>query len=166
MRLNSEQRGTVEAFRRAFEARLAGDARFAAAERDDRDDESLLASRFRVADRLWLELAVRPFVPQVRVGIVTDDRWKNEDLEDKIEESGDTMSEFVELGFEEAGLEWREPPVEHFREQGRFFVFATAIELRELSELALPGLMDRVSRMFEGYYQAFRPAIEKAAAQT
>jgi len=166
MPLSPEDRQLVTRFRDRFEAGLAGDARFGPARREDREDESTLTSRFTVAPGLWLEMVVRPFLPQVRVGIVTDDRWRNEDLEDKIEESGDTMSEFVELGFEEAGLEWPEPPVEHYRDQGRYFCFSTALDLKRLSDLDDPAVLDRVRRMLEGYYCAFRSAIAKAAAGT
>jgi hypothetical protein len=160
MPFDAEQRELIRRFRERFEARHL--PRFGQATRDDRADDSTLASRFAVGERLWLEMCVRPLIPQLRAGIVTDDRWRNEDLEDKIEESGDTMSEFVELGFEEAGLEWRNPPVEHYRDQGKYFCFATAFELKALSDLSQDAVLDKVSRMFEGYYEAFRPAIEKA----
>ncbi len=166
MKLAEKDRELIETFRRGFEKRYESDERFRRILRDDRADGSSLASRFEVADHLWLELVVRPFIPQLRAGIVTDDRWKNEDLEDKIEESGDTMSEFVELGFEEAGLEWLDPPVEHYREAGKFFCFSTAIELPGLSALRDEKTLDRISRMLEGYWHAFRPAIEKAAAES
>lgn len=164
MPLSPQDRQIVSRFRDRFESGLAGDPRFVSIARDDRDDESTLTSRFAVAPSLWLEMAVRPFIPQVRAGIVTDDRWKNEDLEDRIEESGDTMSEFVELGFDEAGLEWPDPPVEHYRDQGRFFCFSTGFELERLSDLDDPAVLDKLRRIFEGYYCAFRPAIAKAAA--
>jgi hypothetical protein len=164
MPLSPQDRQLVNRFREGVESSLAGDPRFTSVSRDDREDESTLASRFAVAPSLWVEVVVRPFIPQVRAGIVTDDRWKNEDLEDKIEESGDTMSEFVELGFDEAGLEWPEPPVEHYRDQGRYFCFSTGLELERLAELADPAVLDKVRRMLEGYYTAFKPAIEKAAA--
>lgn len=164
MPLGADDVTLVEQFRNSQEQRFAADGRFGPVSREDRPDGSTLASRFPVAPNLWLELVLRPTLPQVRAGIVTDDRWKNEDLEDKIEESGDTMQEFVELGFEEAGLDWKNPPVEHYRDQGKYFCFATALEIRALDELNNPAVADKISRMLEGYYQAFRPAIEKAAA--
>lgn len=162
MPLSEPDRRRITAFREEFERATAGDARFSGFERKDRDDDSWLATHFEVAPRIWLELLVRPFVPAVRAGIVTDDRWRNEELEEKIEESGDTMEEFVEMGFEEAGLEWLEPQVQHRREHGTHFVFATALELKSLAQLDEPAVRDRVRRMFDGYYAAFRVAIEKA----
>lgn len=164
MTLVDSDRRLIAEFRDAFERRCRSERRYSDVERDDRSDGAMLSTRVRVADRLWLDVSVRPFVPQVRVGIVTDDRWRNEDLEDKIEESGDTMSEFIEMGFEEAGLEWIAPPVEHFREQGRYFCFTTPVELPGLGALCEAAVQEKLWRMFEGYYAAFRPAIVKAAA--
>lgn len=160
MPLSDGDRKLISAFRDAFERKYAGDARFSGVVREDRPDESYLTSRFAVADRVWLEMTIRPLIPQVRAGIVTDDRWRNEDFEERIEETGDTMSEFVELGFDEAGLEWPNPPVEHFRESGKYFCFLTPFEIGSLAELNGPA-GDRLTRVFEGYYEAFRRAIEK-----
>jgi hypothetical protein len=98
---------------------------------------------------------VRPFLPQARVGIVTDDRWTSEQLQHKIEDSGDSMSEFVELGFETAGLEWPEPPVEHYREQAAYFYFATPLDLSELTDVSDEAVRRKVLQMLEGYYHAF-----------
>lgn len=162
MPLSEGDRERIRRFREQFEARYSADPRFGPPLRDDRADESTLASRFPVAPRLWVEMCVRPFIPQLRAGIVTDDRWLSEDLEQTIEDSGDTMSEFVELGFEEAGLTWSGPPVEHYRDQGRYFYFATGLELKSLADLDDPAVQDRIRRMFEGYYLAFRPAILRA----
>lgn len=164
MMMSEADQKRIDEFRDAFERKFASDSRFGPVWREDRPDGAALASRFPVADRMWLELTIRPFVPQLRAGIVTDDRWKNEELEEKIEESGDTMPEFIEMGFEEAGLDWREPPVEHYRDQGKYFCFSTGIEPGSLSELASPAIVDKITRMFEGYWHAFRPAIERAAA--
>ena len=157
MSLSSEQTAAIRDFRQWCEQNLQGDERFGAPTRDDRTDHSTLATRWptKANPQVWLEIAVRPFLPQVRVGLVTDDRWKSEDLEEKIQESGDTMSEFVGLAFEEAGLPWAEPPVEHYRDQGKFFYFATPLELGSLAELTDPHVRDKAKRMLEGYCHAF-----------
>lgn len=151
----------VEAFRRTLEDSLKNDVRFSGASRHDREDGSTLATRWQAAanEHVWFEVAVRPGIPQVRVGVLTDDRWKSEDFEQKIEESGDTMSEFVEMGFEEAGLEWIDPPVEHYREESRFFYFATAFEPGGPEDLASESVRKKARRMFEGYYHAFGPFL-------
>ncbi len=164
MPISSADREIIEKFRSDLEGRLAADPRFRAAMREDRDDGSYLASRFLVGERLWIELAVRPLIPQVRAGIVSDDRWVSEDLEQVIEDSGDEMDEFVEMGFEEAGLTWPTPTVEHYRDQGKYYHFATALPLTRLAELGEAATIDRVQRMLSGYYLAFRPAIEKKAS--
>ena len=162
MALAAAQKDLVESFRAKLEAALASDARFAGASRHDRGDGSTLACRWPTAanPHVWFEVAVRPLIPQVRAGVLTDDRWKSEDFEDKIEESGDTMSEFVELGFEEAGLTWLDPPVEHYREDMKFFYFATALELAALEELQHEATFEKVRRMFDGYYHAFGPFLK------
>jgi hypothetical protein len=162
MAVTTEQRDKVESFRVHLETALAGDGRFAGSHRHDREDGSTLATRWSssVNEHVWFEIAVRPLIPPVRVGILTDDRWKSEDLEGKIEESGDTMSEFVEMGFHEAGLEWLEPTVEHFREEMKYFYFATAFELRDLEEMADSAIRDKARQMLEGYYHAFGPFLK------
>src|SRR5262245_24077545 len=95
----------VAQFRVWIESTMEGDSRVGELKRRDRPDGWRLASRWTGAanPQVWFEAAVRPQIPQIRIGLLTDDRWKSEDLEEKIEESGDSMSEFVEMGFEEAG---------------------------------------------------------------
>lgn len=164
MALSEQEKKLIDEFRARVRGRFAADARVTAVQELDRDDSSTLSTRFQVAPRLWLEAAIRPFLPQLRAGILTDDRWANEELEEKIEESGDTMPEFVEMGFEEAGLEWLQPTVEHYRDQGVYFCFATALELRSLDELRSEAVFDKFCRMIDGYARAFGAAIRKANA--
>ena len=159
MRVSGEQMERIESCRRWLEGQYAGDARFSSMLRHDRPDGSVLATRWQWASNphVWFEAAIRPFIPQIRVGVLTDDRWKSEDFEEKIEESGDTMREFVEMGFEEAGLEWIEPPVEHFREEMKYFYFATALEIQSNEQLSEEPVRDKFRRMVEGYCHAFGP---------
>jgi len=159
MALDEKQRETIEAFRRYVEDAVSADERYGPAERFDRDDESTLASRFRVGAGT-LEVAVRPFVPQVRVGLLTEDRWKSEEVEQGIQDSGDTMEEFVEVGFSEAGLNWPEPPVEHYREAEKYFYFATPLQIEEIPDLDWEEPRNKVIRMLEGYLIAFGPFFE------
>ncbi len=162
MSLSSEQTAAIRDFRQWCEQNLQGDERFGAPTRDDRTDHSTLATRWptKANPQVWLEIAVRPFLPQVRVGLVTDDRWKSEDLEEKIQESGDTMSEFVGLAFEEAGLPWAEPPVEHYRDQMKYFYFATPIELKTAADVANDVVRAKTRQMLDGYYAAFAPFLK------
>ncbi|TWT42064.1 hypothetical protein RAS1_31920 [Phycisphaerae bacterium RAS1] len=175
MPLSTLDRQLIARFRDKLKARYAGDARFSSVSVDDRRDESSFATRFAAAPHVWVDVVLRPHIPQLRAGIVSDDRWLNADFEDAIEASGDTMGEFVELGFEEAGLTWRSPIVEHYREisedsasgsgqPATFFYFATAFELANLNALSDAAVFDKVCRMLEGYYEAFRPTIEKIVA--
>ncbi|MBI4719506.1 MAG: hypothetical protein HY763_17050 [Planctomycetes bacterium] len=136
MPLNEQQRETIIAFREFVEDSVSADARYGVASRHDREDGSVLAVRFAAAPR-----------------------WKSEEAEQAIEDSGDTMSEFVEAGFDEAGLDWPDPPVEHFREGGEYFYFATSLNLDETGDLNLDATRDKVLRMLEGYLIAFGPAV-------
>lgn len=162
MSLSPAEEKLVNEFRAAVETELAADPRFAPPAREDRPDGSTRCSRFHLGGRLWLEVAVRPQIPQIRVGIMSDDRWVNEELEEAIEETGDTMPEFIEAGFDEVGLEWLEPLVEHYRDQGKYFYFATAWEPARLADLAQPAAREKTRLMACGYYEAFRKPIERA----
>lgn len=157
MSLTDAQRKIVGAFRDQFESTLRNDARFSGVTRDDRADGSTLATRFAATDSIWLEVAVRPLLPQVRVGILTNDRWKSEDWEEKIEESGDSMSEFIGMGMNDAGLDWEEPPVEHYRADLKYFYFATPLDLTAIDQLTDPAINNKLRQMFDGYYKAFAP---------
>ena len=166
MALTDQQRERIDAFRKHMEQTLSADGRLGELTHDDRQDGSSLASRFLVGEKLWIEMCLRPAIPQLRAGIVTDDRWLSEDLETAIEDSGDTMSEFVELGFDEVDLDWTDPVVEHYRDRGKYFYFATGFELDSLDQLDTAAVRDKLAKMCLGYYEAFRPAIEKAAAES
>ena len=66
----------------------------------------------------------------------------------------------VELGFEDAGLTWEEPTVEHYRDGGKFFYFATPLTLEDLEDLEQEEVRNKALRMLEGYLLAFGPALE------
>lgn len=155
MSLDHHQHELIERFRARIEAAMAGEAGFGAFLRDDRQDYSTLATRWVADTRVWYECTVRPFLPQVRAGIMTDDRWRSEGFEQMIEDSGDTMPEFVGLGFESAGLAWPEPVVEHYRDQGTYFYFATVLTLQSVDQLAQEAVVDKICRMLRGYHLAF-----------
>jgi len=155
MLIDEKDQAVVSGFRSWFRERLAGDERFVGPAQHDAADGSTLMDRWEMGEHVWLELAVRPLIPQVRVGVVTDDRWKSEEMEQLIEDSGDTMSEYVELAMEEVGLSWPDPPVEHFRDQGKYFYFATAVEADPISLLGDEDFRRRARQAFEGYYKAF-----------
>lgn len=134
---------------------MAGENGFGAVSRQDRGDHSTLATRWAADKRVWYECTVRPFLPQARAGMMTDDRWRNEGFERMIEDSGDTMPEFVGLGFESAGLVEPEPVVEHYRDQGKYFYFATPLALDSIDQLAGEAVFDKIRRMLKGYHLAF-----------
>lgn len=160
MALQNDQRERIASFREYIEHAVATDDRYGRAARHDREDESTLATQFAAAPSCWFEVALRPFIPQIRVGFLTDDRWKSEEIEQAIQDSGDSMEEFVELGFEEAGLDWEEPTVEHYRDGGKYFYFATPLTLDDLEDLDQEEVRNKALKMLEGYLLAFGPALE------
>ena len=160
MSLTEDDRANIEAFRSFIEDSVGMDERYGESSRVDRNDESTLATRFEAATGCWFEFALRPTVPQIRVGFLTNDRWKSEEIEQAIQDSGDTMGEFVGVGMKEAGLDWDEPPIEHYREAGEFFYFATPLPIDELQDLERDETRNKVLRMLEGYLIAFGPALE------
>jgi len=155
MTTDDDKSGFVKAFRAWVEAKLAKNDTYHAPQHFDRDDGSTLTARWPMHGSLWLEVTVRPLIPQVRVGIVTEDRWKSEEIEDAIETSGDNMSEYLEVALAEAGLDWSDPPVEHYRDQGRWFSFVTPIELSQIQQLADDQLRTRVLQLIEAYTASY-----------
>ena len=145
---------TIE-FRQWAESLLAEQPNAGKSVDSDREDGSTLTTRWPVADDLFLEITVRPLIPQVRIGIVTDDRWKSEEIEQAIQDSGDNMSEYLELAFSEAGLDWEEPPVEHYRHEGKWFSFITPLEIGSLGALDDDAMRDKVARMVRGYLASY-----------
>ncbi len=150
----------MHAFREQVERQLAREPGFGAVSRHDRLDRPGLVTRWLADKRVWYELDVRPTLPQVRVGMLTDDAYRSRDFEGLIADSGDTLQELIELGFATAGLTWHEPPVEHYCELGRFFYFATPVDLESLDELGDKALPDRICRMLKGYHLAFTGRVQ------
>ncbi len=160
MTLTEDDHAIIEAFRSYVEDSVGMDERYGESGRCDLEDGTTLATRFEAAPGCWFEFALRPGIPQIRVGFVTNDRWKSEEIEQSIQDSGDTMGEFVGIGMEEAGLDWEEPPVEHYREAAEFFYFATPLPIEDFMDLEKEETRNKVLRMLEGYLIAFGPALE------
>ena len=169
MPLSEDEREIVEMFRDYVAGAVAADDRYGSATRHDQEDESTLALRFEAATACWFEVAVRPFVPQIRVAFVTSDQTRSEEIEQAVGEAGSSLTGFVGEAFRDAGPNWPAPPVEHYSGPDGLFYFATpldAIESQELDDftdlvdLEHEQIRGRVLRMLEGYLIAFGPAIE------
>jgi len=152
-------RAIVEAFRVYVEDSTAGDDRYGPPSRCDRPDGSMLASRFDVGEGWCLEVAILPAASAVRVGFATGDPAKAEELRECVEESGLTPSQFVEMGFREAGLGWSEPPVEQAQDGDGSRCFAVSFTLEDLGDLDLSDVRDKTVRMLEGLLIAFGPSV-------
>ncbi|HRX84782.1 MAG TPA: hypothetical protein P5572_07170 [Phycisphaerae bacterium] len=155
MAITQEQTKQVEEFRAWVEQQLDGDDRFGTSDTFDREDGSTLTTRWTLSDDLMLEVTVRPLIPQVRVGVVTEDRWKSEEIEQAIEDSGDNMSEYLEVALAEVELDWVDPPVEHYRDQGRWYSFVTPIDLTRLAELSDAAVQKKVLQLIDGYVNSY-----------
>ena len=165
MPLSEEDRLMVDAFRDYVQGFVEADDRYGAATRHDAEDESNLPIRFDAGEYWWLEVAVRPFVPEIRVGILTTDRTWCEDVAEDIKDADETPSSFLAAGFREAGLDWPDPQVDRFDENGATFHFATSLPLDELGDIDWKEFRDKTVRMLEGYLIAFGPAIIVAEAE-
>jgi len=159
MTMTATDRTTIEDYRAWLEQQAAGDERLGPPQRVERDDGSQLATRFALTESVWAEAAVRPTAKQLLVSVLTDDRWKSEEMEQGIQDSGESMEEFVELGFDDAGLSWTEPPVLHYREAGKLFYFSTPLDLDSLSALGDPDVRQKSWQMLQGYAGAFGPLV-------
>ena len=95
MPLSEDEREIIEVFRDYVEGAVAADDRYGPPTRQDRDDESTLAIRFEAAAACWFEVAVRPFVPQLRVGFLTKDQTRSEEIEQAVAEAGSSLEAFV-----------------------------------------------------------------------
>lgn len=155
MTLTATQSQAVEKFRAWMDGELARQGGFGAPQRSDRPDGSTLSTRYPLERKLFLEVTVRPLLPQVRVGIVTDDRWRSEELEDGVETSGDNMSEYLEVAFAEVGLDWVEPPVEHYRHEGTWYSYVTPVDLKSADELSDADLRAKLMKMVKGYVDSY-----------
>ena len=102
MPLTERDREGLEAFFHYIEDLVVSDDRYGPAERHDREDESILATRFEAGPDCWLEVTVQTSTPQIRVGFVTKDPGKSEEIRQAIQESGETVERLVALGFADA----------------------------------------------------------------
>ncbi len=156
MGLSNEERNRIESFREYVEDSIATDDRYGEAVRSDSD--TALATRFFEGTSCWFEVAVLPGSKKLRVGFFTTDPAIGTDCEQVIEESGETAVRFVGQAFEEAGLDWPNPDVEHGKEANASF-YATPIAYDDVVELDSDDFRDRAVRMMEGYLIAFGPAL-------
>ena len=162
MALSEQDQKVIEAFREWLENSLSAEDGIGAIERHDHPDGSTLATRFELAAHVWLELAIRPVALQLQASILTDDRWLSEEMETAIEDSGDTMGEFVEMGFDEQGLDWEDPPVLHYRDASKCFYFSTPRDIESLGVLAEESVRIRSRQMVLGYRCAFTSILAKS----
>jgi hypothetical protein len=153
--LTRQELELIEAFRTGVETMAGARLGLTRFERHDREDHWIITSRWPIGNRWWLELVVRPSMPQIGVIVVTDDPERSRDAERMIAESSLTMGEYVGAALKESGLSWPEPPVEHYREGVDRFCFATPLDIESLTELAGEAIQDKVLRMLDGYCRCF-----------
>lgn len=156
MALTTDDQNRIEAFREYITDTVATDDRYGPGVRADSD--KVLAIRFHEGTTCWFEVALLPAAKTLRVGFFTLDPAINAECEQVIAESGETQSRFVGQAFEEAGLDWPTPEVEHGRE-GEASYYATPVPFDDWIDLDSDDLRDKAFRMLEGYLIAFGPAL-------
>jgi len=154
MPLTDWDAGVVDEFRTYIDSMVTGDERYGDARRHDAADESILVTRFELGSTGALEYVIHTAEAQVEVAFLTPDRACRTEIEETLEDFGQSLGEFVAQGFADAGLTWPDAPVEHVH-VGEEFRYATPIRLEELDDLNKPQVRDRVLRMLEGYLIAF-----------
>ena len=155
MFLDERESGLIDEFRIWMESAVSGLLRTSDFNRQDGDDGRLLLTRWPAGRRYWYEIAIRPFLCQVRVGVMTDDVFRSEDLGRLIADSGYTLQEFVVQGFGSVGLEWADPAVEHYCEEGLRYYYSTPMEFGLIDQLGDWGFRDRMLKVLAGYGHAF-----------
>ncbi|MHC4441339.1 MAG: hypothetical protein ACYTF1_18610 [Planctomycetota bacterium] len=155
MSWDEPQRGIIDDFRGWIESGVSNFLQTSDFDRHDREDGSSLLTRWPAGRHYWYEISLHPFLPQLRIGIMTDDRFRSQDLEHLISDSGDTLQEFVMQGFELAGLHWSYPPVEHYCEEGLRYYFSTPTDLRSIDQLNDEACRTKTLKILAGYRYAF-----------
>lgn len=142
-------------FRAWIEVAVGERLPFSSPEHHDREDAWSLTTKWQSEPHIWYEIALRPFLPQLRVGILTDDPDRSGDFEQMIAAADFTLQEFVAHGLKAAGLAWPDPPVEHYCERGCSFYFATPLDLKSIDVLADHSFREEAFRVLLGYHGAF-----------
>jgi hypothetical protein len=158
MPVTPEDRERIESFRAYVEDSLASDDRYGPAVRHDEPERYRFASRWTVAPSCWFEMSINASPPEIRVTFMTSEAARNESIEASIQESGQKTDDYVGNAFEDAGLDWPSPVVEHLP-QDNLFAYSTTLRLEELRDLDDDEIRDRVLRMLEGYMIAFAAAL-------
>ncbi len=157
MSLSDEDRAEVDSFLDYVADFSDSDDRYGLAVRLEREDESLFATRFEVGPSAWLEVGVWPSVPEVRIGVVTDEPATGEEIVAGIEADDVSLTDALAAALVDAGLNWPEPPIEKDGVTTEEFRLTTPIELEELSDLDVGFLdvRDKSMRLLEAYLNVF-----------
>lgn len=157
MGADEAHRAQVDAFCSYIEDMVAIDDRYGPPNRAEGDGGSERTSRFEVGRACWLEVAVLPAVPGLRVGFLTRSEETTRELEQMIRDSGQTAEAFVNAAFREAGLDSPES-VAQTADEGTIR-YATLLQLDELADLERQEIRDKALRVLEGYLIAFGPTL-------
>lgn len=125
------------------------------------DFSECLVMRLYTDTRTWLEVNFLVSEPKLRIGLATDSRTRNEEGEQLIEDSKDTLDEFLELGLADAGYEDDVYKMEHFHESGIFY-FATHLDSENIEAFAEEdGIRQKAMQLVEGYALAFEEMLDE-----
>lgn len=144
-----------------LEDQYVGDDRFDTVEIDEPGPSEGETVRIRFVCHPQTHFFVSVFEDDgfLRVGLATEDESLNQEIEDAINESGDSLTEFVEIAMD------AEDELEH--EVANFhsdmYYFASDIPYNREQELATSTLRDAIIYYLDGIVTAFNDFIEKSA---
>jgi len=117
-----------------------------------RDDWRLL---FQANEDASFLLGVRAETKQIRVGVVTRNRWVSEGVEQAVLDNGGSMTEFLEDEMEaDDDLEY---PMLHYHDSGEFY-FVSEIPFEDIRK---PETYEMAKYYFEGYVVAMENRLEE-----
>ena len=148
----------IESFLTYMEGSVEGDDRYGPGARAQADDGSSFSLSFSLGDASWLEVGLLADGTKVWVGFGSTDENAPTVVKEMLGEYNNSLSSMVQAGFQDASLDWSDPPVE---ESANPYRLVTPIATDELADLEFDDLRTKMERMLEGYLIALGPAIAR-----
>jgi hypothetical protein len=145
----------VEQFQRWLDQTYHGDERFAALHHLTGADAGV---RLEAGETSYYEVGVWLAKKLLRVGFLTADRALNEAIEQGILDSGDSLTELMEVELDDLGEE--PAAMDHYFERPAF-CYTTSLALADAEELSSPELHRRVGHLVDACVALFQEYLEE-----